>query len=263
VVGGAAAALLGLGVSVLGAGCVTAAEGDQLKADVASLQRKLGEVSTRSETKVQELDRILKDATRLLGRSSADVGAQVLHLRSDLDKLVGRVEQVGHEVQQLAKQVNDLRVTLDRLKGGVSTTSGAIVPADKEQIAQAARSALSGQKYDDARKLAWAFLNRFKGDPKAAEMQMLIAESYYSQGQFGPAAGEYQKVIDYYPRSPQVPTAILKIGLAFFEQKDCSGARAYLTMLVNKHGRSAAAREARNTLRDIQRVAKNRRRCKS
>jgi TolA-binding protein len=255
------AALLGALVTGGTVGCVTSSEGDQIRADLVNLQKKLGDVSQRQDARVQELDRVLKEATRFLGSSSASVGAEVDRMRSDLVKLNGRLDQVNHDFAQLQRQIQEFKA---RAEASGARPGGAVVaPQDPAQLLSNAQQALSGSRYDEARRLGWAFLRSFKADPRAAMAQMVVAESYYSQGQFPQAAAEYQKVVDYYPASGVVPDALLKIGLSFFEQKQCAEARAFLGLLIKKHAASSAAREARNTLRDVQRASKNRNRCRS
>src|SRR5436190_23419224 len=103
------AALLGAAVAFGTVGCVTSSEGDQIRADLANLQKKLGDVSQRQDARVQELDRVLKEATRFLGSSSASVGAEVDRLRSEITKLAGRIDQVNHDFSQLQRQIQDLK----------------------------------------------------------------------------------------------------------------------------------------------------------
>jgi TolA-binding protein len=261
--GAALALALAAGAAGVTTGCVTSSEGDQIRADLASLQKKLGEVAERQDARVRELDRVLKEATRFLGSSSASVGAEVDRMRGELVKLSGRMDQVNHDFQQLQQQILEFKAKVEsgQIRGGGGGAQ--VAPQDPAQLLASAQQALSGSRYDEARRFAWGFLRSYKTDPRAAMAQMVVAESYYSQSQFQQAAAEYQKVVDYYPASSVVPDALLKIGLSFFEQKQCAEARAFLGLLIKKHAGSNAAREARSTLRDVQRASRNRNRCRS
>src|SRR5690349_3575838 len=64
--------------ATLGSGCVTTKEGEKMQADIAGLRARLDEIDKRDKEykeQVVRLRKVLDEATRLLTRNSADVGA--------------------------------------------------------------------------------------------------------------------------------------------------------------------------------------------
>ena len=73
-----------------GLACVTTGEGEKMRADIASLRTKLDEIEKRDKEykeQVVRLRKVLGEATALLTRNSADVGAKagdVLRLQPEI-----------------------------------------------------------------------------------------------------------------------------------------------------------------------------------
>jgi len=57
--------------------CLSSDEGEALKRDVEQLKKQLHKESGRAENSRQELQKVMEQATALLTRNNADVGAQV------------------------------------------------------------------------------------------------------------------------------------------------------------------------------------------
>ena len=89
---------------------------------------------------------------------------------------------------------------------------------------------------------------RFPEHPLAANAQYWIGEAYYRQKNFRDALPEFRKVIDRYPNSPQVPEALLKIGLCYRAVTDSAHARAAWERLTKEYPGTNAAAPARSPL---------------
>ena len=99
-----AAAAVGLAAVVLfgavvgTAGCTTSSEGEAMAKDIADLKSRLDAIDKRDaqyKEQVVRLKKVLDEATALLTRNSADVGAKAAKNESDIAVLNGRVEELS------------------------------------------------------------------------------------------------------------------------------------------------------------------------
>src|ERR1039457_1639594 len=101
----AVCALLGLAL----AGCVTTGQGEKMSADIGQLRQRLDVMEVRDRDineKVGQLRTVLNEATALLGRNSADLGARVAKSETDIAAMTGKIEEAKYLVGELQKQVN-------------------------------------------------------------------------------------------------------------------------------------------------------------
>ncbi|MEA2697226.1 MAG: hypothetical protein QOI66_1497, partial [Myxococcales bacterium] len=124
-------ALAGLvGAAVLPAACVTSGEGDKIKAELADLRARLDEIDKRDadyKEQVARLRKVLDQATALLTRNSADVGAKAAKAEADIAVLQGRIEEISHAHEQRERQANDDRARLETRLAGLEQTQTKIV----------------------------------------------------------------------------------------------------------------------------------------
>jgi tol-pal system protein YbgF len=93
--------------------------------------------------------------------------------------------------------------------------------------------------------LEWSgLMQKFPEHPLAASAQYWIGEAYYRQRDFHQAIVEFRKVIDGYANSPQVPEALLKIGLCYRALNDSARARETWEQLSKEFPASNAASQA-------------------
>ena len=94
----APAALVALAAVALAAAapaCVTSGEGEKMNAEIAALRKRLDDIDKRDaeyKEQVARLRKVLDQATALLTRNSADVGAKVAKSEADIAALQGRIE---------------------------------------------------------------------------------------------------------------------------------------------------------------------------
>jgi tol-pal system protein YbgF len=252
-------------------------EGEQLRKDVAQLQTKVDAMEKRdvdlsaatkeANEQVSKLKQILEEATKLVTRNSADFGLQVQRLQQDLAALTGRVDEIGHNLDAALKENQAWRaqadVKLESLSPGktTGTTTTTATPPDKESLFTQARDKLAAGDHEEARRLLRQFLTQYPQDPRAAQAQLLHGESYFQQKKYAAAIGEFQKVIDSYPRSPSVEEALYKIGTSFLELRYCTDARTFLGEAIKRYPRTRFAPAIHKALADIQKNAKNRKLC--
>ena len=117
-----------------------------------------------------------------------------------------------------------------------------------QQNYQAAFDLIQARKYEEAGSAFTQFLMGFPTSPLADNAQYWLAETYYVRGQFQPALGEFQKVMDQYPQSAKLPDALLKVGYCQAELGNRDAARMSLQQVMRQFPDTTAARLAAQRL---------------
>lgn len=276
-----ALALLG-GAAALPA-CVTAGQGEVMRSEISELRTRLDAMDRRDKDyseQVVRLRKVLDEATALLTRNSADLGAKVAKLETDLQAQSGRIEELRHQLEQLAKQQSDDKTERTSERTRIETRVTALadaqaklgerldklappMPEDKDALFREAGERVKAGQREDGRRFYRAFVQRFAQDPRAPQALLAIGDSFTADNKSAQAAGEYQKVLDSYPKSPEAPDAMWKLAGSFVDLKFCSDARAILEDLVKRYPKSARAAESRERLRQLQKWARDREKCTS
>ena len=149
---------------------------------------------------------MLDQATKLLTRNSADVGAKAAKAEQDIAVLQGRIEELTHTMEQQGRQSADERNRLETRLAALEQTQNKIVdkvaptmPDDKEQLWQQAAQRLASGQRDDGRRFYRVFIQRFPADPRAAQAYLAIGMSFVQESKYPNAAAEFQKVLDRLP----------------------------------------------------------------
>jgi TolA-binding protein len=248
-------------------GCVTTSEGDKMRADINALRVRLDEIDKRDKEykeQVVRLRKVLDEATALLTRNSADVGAKAAKSEQDIQALQGRIEEIAHSIDLETRQATEARTQFESRLAALEQTQTKIVdrvapemPNDKDQLwAQAGQRLASGQR-DDGRRFYRVFIQRFPQDPRAAQAHLAIGMSFVQESKYPNAAAEFQKVLQDYPSAPEVPEAMWQLSLAFVQLKFCGDAKALLSDLVKRYPKSARASDARGELKSIAKLPKS------
>jgi tol-pal system protein YbgF len=258
-----------LALVLLTGACVTTGEGDKMRSDIASLRERV-EAMDRRDAEINEqvarLRSVLDQATGLLSRNSADLGTKVAKNETDLAALTGQLEEAKHLIEDLQRRINEQQSRL----GGIETTTNKIVdkvapsiPDDKEGLWREAQTRLNSGMRDDARRFFRAFIQRFPQDPRAPQAQIFLGQSFSVEGKHTQAAAEFQKVLDTYKNSPEVPEAMWLLAQSFVELKFCGDARVLLQDLEKRYPRSSRVKDVKVKLRELQKIAKDKRLCTS
>ncbi|HEX3903479.1 MAG TPA: tetratricopeptide repeat protein [Polyangia bacterium] len=259
-----AAALVGLCAAP---SCVTTTEGQKMQADIDVLRTRLDEIDKRDreyKEQVIRLRKVLDEATALLTRNSADVGAKAAKSEQDIQAIQGRIEELAHNVDLENRQGVDARTQFEARLAALEQTQNKIVdrvapemPNDKDQLwTQAGQRLGSGQR-DDGRRFYRVFIQRFPQDPRASQAHLAIGMSFVQESKYPNAAAEFQKVLQDYPASPEVPEAMWQLSLSFVQLRFCGDAKALLSDLVKRYPKSARAADARGELKSIAKLPKS------
>jgi TolA-binding protein len=255
--------------SVLALGCVTSGQGEMMQKDITMIRQRLETLErrgTEAEEQMTRLRTILDEATALLARNNADVGARVQKAEMDLGALLGKLEEARHLIELVQKQQTDDTARLAALEQGQQKIVDRVAPAmteDRETLWKQAQERMANGMREDSRRFFRGFIQRFPQDPRAAQAHIEVGRSYALEGKHTQAAAEYQRVLDAFPKSPEVPEAMWLIAQSFVDLKFCTDARALLQDLLRRFPRSPRANDARARLRDLQKLVKDKRACAS
>ena len=162
-----------------------------MNAEIADLRARLDEIDKRDadyKEQVARLRKVLDQATALLTRNSADVGAKAAKAETDIAELQGRIEELAHAAEQRDqrdRQNTDDRTRLETRIAALEQTQTKIVdkvaptlPDDKEQLWTQAGQRLAGGQRDDGRRFYRVFIQRFPDDPRAPQAYLAIGHSF-------------------------------------------------------------------------------------
>lgn len=249
---------------LLFSGCWTSSsEGDALRKDVDTLKKALSEKTEKAEKDRQKLQKIMEQATSLLTRNNADVGAQVERLQTMINKLSGGVDERDNRLKELEQKFANFQAKVDvKLEGLAGNSKSAPVPESPDELFKQGSQQLRAGKHAEARRLLRHFITRYSTDKRATGAQLMLGDSYFAQQKFAPAIVEYRKIIEQRKSSAATPDALAKIGMAFYQLKFCSEARDFFSQLLKRYRRHAQAPRARKVLKLIKKYKRNRSVCR-
>ncbi len=262
---GLACALLGFAL----VGCVTTGQGDKMNADIAQLRQRLDVLDVRDRDineKVAKLRTVLDQATDLLGRNSADLGARVAKNETDIAAVSGKIEEAKYMVAQLTTKVAAVEQTQQQLQSNqqrIVERVAPTMPEDKEALWKEAQKRLSDGQREEARRFLRSFVQRFPDDPRAPQAQLQVGISFVQELKYSNAAAEFSNLIQRFPRASEVPEAMWQLAESFVVLKFCSDAKAMYEDLARRYPKSPRAHQVRERLRAIQKIARDKNLCTS
>ena len=255
--------LLALSVATLAAGCAsTPPEADPV-------QLKLNDLDAR----ITRIERIVAN--------QVEAAQHLDEVQSNVRQLRGRLEELEHSNEALAKQQRDLYADLDKrlaAAGGAAAGGAAAGSASGETAAVggaatpgAAAGAAAGnapssveqavytQAFDALKAGSYSvaitgfkdFLGTYPASALAENAQYWLGEAYYVNHDYEAAAGAFRAVLKKWPDSRKAPDALLKLGYTQYAQKQYAAARATLTEVTRKYPGSDSAKLAAERLRRV------------
>jgi TolA-binding protein len=264
------AARVGL-VSLLGAGllagCVTSGQGEAMRTDIGNLAQRVEHLEKRgaeAEVQTERLRKILDEATALLSRNNADVGARVQKAEMDLGAVAGKLEEAKFLLEQIQKAQTDTTNRLTALEQGQAKIVDRVAPAmaeDKDTLWKQAQERMTGGMREDARRFFLGYTQRFPQDPRTPQAYLEIGRSYALEGKHTQAVAQYNRVLEGFPKSPEVPEAMWLMASAYVDLKFCRDASALLQDLGRRYPRSARVNDAKAKLKEVQKLMKDKKAC--
>ena len=257
---------LGMLLSLVLVGCAADRELAILRNDMERMNRQLMQLQVAQEV-AQSKPKEFEGERRNL----ADLKVGVDELRQQVGVLTERLE--ASDVQ-MSRRISALETRLTPGStpaplGGRPSPSGAgqtslpgapsgdlpgsapTAPGSPEgkRLYQAALNDYQRGKFDLAAQGFRTYMDQAPQGDVADTAQYYLAESLYSAKDYRNAIDEFERLVRDFPQSPQVPSALLKTGYAYYEIKDSVQGRRALRALVEKYPTSKEAKLAEERLR--------------
>ncbi|MFO0724218.1 MAG: tetratricopeptide repeat protein [Myxococcota bacterium] len=263
-------------------GCATYSEeaGKKLEAQVygldtkvSAIQAALKEAQDKQKLQADQIADVTKrvDAMQSVSfKSAADFGVQLDSAMQEVARLKGVAEGSKERLDaiesQLARVADEAKLAEDRRTQAAASEeqkkAAAAEAAQRERILNDASALvdevvrlLNAQKPNDARKLLREFSQRAETNERLKRdmdnVQFLIAETYFLEGNYQLAATEYNTVRKNYPKSEKIPESLYKMGQCFERLKLPEDAKLFYKTLVDKYPKADAAKRAKERLKDL------------
>jgi tol-pal system protein YbgF len=259
-------------------GCVSTSDMESAQRQISELQEELANIKRTASSKdeVQNVNVRIAEQTETLLKSNATLVTKVNEIEERTQTTQDAVEQTAHRVDQIAQQVSRSQRDLEELRtkvtamqvapppvasGGVSTGGAATgeltVPApaaptvDPMETYQAAYRDYQRGNFDLAIEGFRDFLSTSANSDLADNAAYWIGESLFSQKKYREAIGQFDAVVNKYPKSDKVPGALLKKGYAYISVGEKAQGVVQLQYVLHEHPKSQEASLARQKLKQL------------
>ncbi len=267
--------------------------GDVMQADIAALKVEMqvvkqahaeekGKLQKRivaADDKLGELEKIVDEYRRAMGRNAADFGVDIERLHTQQMELRGKLEVAEHKIGIIEEKlgVGSGEQSQDMQSSSSSTsTSGPIIsgnhtsaisvskppqdplgaikrPEKRDEYYKLAYRMLDSGQVDVARILFKEFLEKWPNDTYSDNALYWLAESYYVRKDYRQAAIHFQKVRQKYPKGDKAADALLKLGYCFYAMKKYREALPFFKHFVQSYPKNSLAGKAKQKIKEIER----------
>jgi TolA-binding protein len=247
----------------------TKSEGDTLRGNIKDLDTRVATKEKQFDGKVEELQKVLDDATRLLKRNSADLGADVDQLRNDVRIANGLVSAINNQMAELKaameaqKKDSETRLAALEARLGSVESGKPTASTSAEDLWKLGSAAFDAQRFNDALDLFKRLLATYPTHDRADDAQYFRGQSYTNLKDWDSAIREYQRLFEKYPDSALADDGLYFAALAAETLKNCSEARTYLGLVKQKFPKSNVAKISEDADKRIKGGLKNKAKCSS
>jgi len=247
----------------------TKSEGEGMRKDITTLQGQMSSKQQELDTEIAQLKSVLEDATKVLKRNSADLGADVDGLRSDIRTANGLVTAVNNSVNEMKtafdkyRKENDAR--LDSLEQRVAQIESGKPSANSspDDLWRLGTQAFEAARYNDAIDIFKRLVQTYPTHARADDAQYFRGQSYTNLKDWDKAIGAYQQLVEKYPDSDLADDGLYFAALAAQELKNCTESRTYLGLIKTKYPKSNVIKQANELDATIKKDLKNKAKCSS
>lgn len=254
---------------LLSSGCwwfAKKSETSELRADVGELDTRLEKKEQDIESKVKRLQEVLDEATSLLKRNSADVGADVQAMQEELRQLRGLVTEAQRYANEIRVDTATMKTQLTGLDERVAKLEFVIEeltrkPPDPNVLWDEGKTAMERGDVATAEARFKSLVLQFPEHDRADDAQYNRGEMHYQKQEYDQAIAAFQRVWDKHPDSSLADDAMYRAGEAAQTLKHCNEARAYFGLLTSRYSKSNLVRKAKAKLSQISKDLKNSKKC--
>lgn len=256
-------------VFVLGSnGCfwvTSKSAGEDLRRDVRVMQVRLEANENTLAARIEQLQKVFDDASRLLTRNSTDLGNAIGELRSEIRETASQAALVRTSVTELELGVTAMRTRIDRIEVRIAQAESgkATGRSSPEELWTLASQAFEVKRYKEAISLFERLAETYPTHVRADDAMYFRGQSFAHLTERTRAIAAYQRLLTTYPESALADDALYFAALAAKELKNCTEARAYLAILKSKHSRTNVSLAAHKLDAQIRKDAKKKALCAS
>jgi tol-pal system protein YbgF len=187
---------------------------------------------------------------------SLDLAKQLDELKQELARLRGQIEVQDHQIETLDRRQKDLYTDLDTRLRKLETSA----QAQQTPVASTPDPVLEGKAYEAALNQFkqgnyqasvagfQSFIATYPGSQQVSSAQYWIGNAYYALRDYKMAIAAQQKVLATWPDSAKAPDAMLNIASCQAEMGATRTARETLHTLLKKYPGTPAAEQATQRL---------------
>jgi tol-pal system protein YbgF len=220
--------------------------------------------------------RILSVENVIKSQGLMDLLSQIDRLNEELSKVKGELDVAQHNIEVSQQRQKDLYADTDgrlrKLESGNSSTAST-TPEIKEAPAQVANASpaeasaelkafesaqalLQAGKYKDAFDAFDKFLQTYSNSKQVPNAQYSLGFSQFSLKNYKAAIATQQKLISQFPDSAKVPDALFNIANCQIQLSDIDGAKKSLRDLIAQHPASELIPNAKRRLAVLESIKK-------
>jgi len=243
----------------------TKSEGEALRKDLTLVQSRLDAKERTLDDQIAQLQKVLEDATKVLKRNSADIGADVDSLRNDVRTANGLVTAVNNSINELKTSQKATADRLDALEQRLSTVESgkASAASGPDDLWKLGAAAFEAQRYNEAIDIFKRLATNFPTHDKADDAYYFRAQAYTNLKDWDHAIGVYQQLYDKYPTSDLADDGLYFAALAAQQLKNCTEARTYLGLIKQKYPKSNVSKQSAELDAALKKDLKNKSKCSS
>jgi TolA-binding protein len=218
---------------------------------------------TRLQIQLQKLDKIFAQFHKKGQYNFANIGVKLDELRTHHQELLGRVQVLQLAYNKVEDQHKKLLTSYSQRFGdptkapdeGNQVTIQVVSP---EEMYSSAQNLFKEGKFADARDQLKIMVQRNPDHELTDDAYILIGDCYVKLGNLYEAIIWYNDVQKKFPNGNQVDHALLKLGETHYRINACPEGQAFLRRLQKHYPNSPHIAEARNLLRNVNKLCKKR-----
>jgi tol-pal system protein YbgF len=240
-----------------------------MRKDITALQGRIDSKEKELDTQVQQLQGVLDEATKVLKRNSADLGADVDTLRTDIRQANGLVTAINNSINELKTGFDKFRTDtssrLDSIEARVAQLESGKPSANSgpDDLWKLGNQAFEAARYNDALDIYKRLVQSYPTHSRADDAQYFRGQCYTNLKDYDNAIAAYQQLVQKYPDSELADDGMYFAALAAQNLKNCTEARTYLGIIKSKYPKSNVAKQASDLDAQLKKDAKNKSKCNS
>lgn len=255
-------AFLLVGIALVTSACVSGRDIEDVQSKLGEIEREVVDLQRVSSTKqgVESLEEAVNTHMQTLQRAEADMRLTLEQLTTQIDQLEANLEDTNYRLSQLSQQIAATNQELKAFRssadlrgaaGAGTQPDASTLPSDPQALYQAAYNDYLRGNYDLAVLGFRQYLEDFPNTELADNAVYWVGECYFSQGKYGDAIQEFDKILSSYERSDKVASAQLKKAYAFLELGDTAQGVTQLRSVIQNHPGTDEANLARQRLEEV------------